>query len=98
MDNFDTLKTLVNAAYAVYPDMRSHMGGIMSLCAGVLHTRSSKQKLNTKSSTEADLVGVSKYLPYHIWWVNFLEYQGYCTENKIICQDNQSAIKMEKNG
>ena len=94
----DTLETWVDAAYAVHPDMRSHTGGTMSFGTGVIHTKSSKQKLNTKSSTEAELVGVSKYLPYHIWLVNFLQYQGYDIKNKILYQDNQSAIRMEKNG
>ena len=94
----DTLETWVDAAYAVHPDMRSHTGGTMSFGTGVIHTRSSKQKLNTKSSTGAELVGVSEYLPYHIWLLNFLQHQGYNIKNKILYQDNQSAIKMEKNG
>ena len=94
----NTLKIWINAAYAVHSDMRSHTGGTMSFGIGVIHTQSSRQKLNTKSSTEAKLVGVSKYLPYHIWLVNFLEYQGYNIKNKVLYQDNQSAIRMEKNG
>jgi hypothetical protein len=40
-------------------------------------SKSSKQKLNTKSSTEPELVGASDYLPYPIWAKNFLEDQGY---------------------
>ena len=70
----------------------------MSFGVGVIHTKSSKQKLNTKSSTEAELVAVSEYLPYHIWVVNFMKSQGYNMNKKILYQDNQSAIKMEKNG
>ena len=70
----------------------------MSFGVGVMHTKSSKQKLNTKSSTEAELVTVSEYLPYHIWVVNFMKSQGYNMNKKILYQDNQSAIKMEKNG
>ena len=98
IDDMDTLETWVDAVYAVHPDRCSHTGGTMSFSTGVIHTKSSKQKLNTKSSTEAKLVGVSNYLPYHIWLVNFLEYQGYDIKNKILYQDNQSAIKMEKLG
>ena len=52
--------------------MRSHTGGIISLAWGALHTKSSKQKLNVKNSTEAELVGMSEYVPYNIWLVNFL--------------------------
>ena len=71
----------------------------MSLGHGVVHTKSSKQKLNTKSSTESELVGVSKYLPYHIYIANFLPEQGYELKENIFYQDNQSVImKMEING
>ena len=44
---------------------------------GVTHCRLSKQKLNTKSSTEAELVGASDYLPYNILYVMFMHDQGY---------------------
>ena len=70
----------------------------MSFGIGILHGKSSKQKLNTKSSTEAELVAVSDYIPYHIWMINFLKHQGYKIKKKILYQDNQSTIKMEVNG
>ena len=69
----------------------------MSMGYGTLHTKSSRQKLNTKSSTEAELVGVSEYLPYNLWMNNFLKSQGYDLSKNVIYQDNQSAIRMEKN-
>ena len=70
----------------------------MSFGWGLIHGRSSKQKLNTKSSTEAELVGVSEYLPYNIWLINFMKEQGYSIQSNVLYQDNESAIKMEKNG
>ena len=70
----------------------------MSFGHGVFACKSSKQKLNTKSSTEAELVGASDYLPNTIWTKHFLEGQGYKLESNIFSQDNQSAIKLEKNG
>ena len=93
-----TLLTWIDAAYAVHPDMRGQTGGTMSLGTGVVHGRSSKQKLNAKSSTEAEIIGVSEYLPFHIWAVNFLNEQGYNIDRKLLYQDNQSAIRLEKNG
>ena len=92
------LHTWVDAAFAVHPNMRSHTGGTMSLGTGILHSRSAKQKLNTKSSTEAELVGVSEYLPYNIWLSHFMRKQGYEFKNNTLYQDNQSAIRMEVNG
>lgn len=60
--------------------------------------KSSKQKLNTKSSTEAEVVGASDYLPKTIWIKYFLEAQGYTITESLFEQDNESAIRLEKNG
>ena len=90
--------TLIDAAYAVYPDMKSQTGGCMSYSVGILHDKVVKQKLNTKSSTEAEIVGMSDYLPYNIWMLYFLEHQGYKIMKNVVYQDNQSAIRMKKNG
>ena len=97
-DSLDILYMWVDASYAVHPNMRSHTGGALLFGTGILHGKSSKQKLNTKSSTEAELVAVSDYIPYHIWMIIFLRYQGYEVKKKVLYQDNQSAIKMETNG
>jgi hypothetical protein len=48
----------VDASLAVYLNMRGHTGGALTLGHGFLITSSSKQKLNTRSSTESELVGV----------------------------------------
>ena len=70
----------------------------MSMGVGTFHARLSKQKLNMKSSTETELVGVSEYLPFNIWAVNFLRAQGYEIIKNVLYQDNQGAMLMEKNG
>ena len=55
------------------------------------------KKMNTKSSTETELVGVGKYLHFNIWAANFLQEQGYKLNVNILFQDNQGAMLMEKN-
>jgi hypothetical protein len=97
-DDLSALFTWIDAAYAVHPNMRSHTGGAMSMGTGVLHCKSSKQKLNTKSSTEAEVVGTSDYVPYSIHMAMFMKHQGYELKSNVLFQDNQSAIKMETNG
>ena len=92
------MKTWVDASYAVHPDMKSHTGGCMSFGIGVLLAMSAKQKLNTKSSTEAEVVGASDYLPNCIWTRMFMEAQGYKMKESTYYQDNMSAMKLEKNG
>ena len=68
--------TWINAVYAIHNDMHSQTGGVMSMGLGLLHSKSAKQRLNTKSSIEAELVGMSEYLPYNIWMLNFMQAQG----------------------
>ena len=97
-DSLDILHTWVDSSYATHQDMKSHTGGVMSFGRGVIHARSNKQKLNTKSSTEAEVVGVSDYLPFNIWVRMFMEDQGYKLKENILYQDNESAIKLESNG
>jgi len=91
-DSLNKLWTWVDASYAVHPDMKSHTGGIMSLYLGGIAQKSTKHKLNTKSSTEAELVQIV------LWVKMFMEAQGYKIEENIFEQDNESAIKLEKNG
>ena len=98
IDKLCILKTWVDAAFAVHDDMKSHTGSMITLGKGAFHASSKRQKLNTKSSTEAELVGAGDSLPQSIWTANFLEAQGYKVEESRFFQDNQSAMKMEKNG
>ena len=65
---------------------------------GIVHDKSSMQKINTKSSTEAELVGISEYIPYNLWLLHFLDAQGYGIKDNVVYQDNQSTIHMAKNG
>ena len=97
-DNLSSLLTSVDAAYTEHGDMRSHTGGTMSMGTGILHGKSQRQKLNTKSSIEAKVVGVSKYSPYNIHFSMFMVGQGYPITTNTLLQDNESAIKMEQNG
>ena len=92
------LHVWVDASHAVHANMIGNTGGTMSMGTGTLHNESSKQKLNTRSTTESEVVGVSEYLPYDIWQVNFFGAQGYHIKNNYIYQDNESAIRMERNG
>ena len=78
--------------------MRGHTGGAISFGVGIIHGKASKQKINVKSSTECELVGVSEYIPYSLWLGYFLEHQGYKLKSNLVHQDNQSAMRMEVNG
>jgi hypothetical protein len=55
-DSLHNMRWRVDASYTVHPDTRSHTGGAMSLSRGVIYGTSKRQKISTKSSTEAELV------------------------------------------
>ena len=76
--------------------MKSHTVAAMSLGKRVVYGTSTQQKLNTMSSTEAELVGVSDILPQVTRY--FLEAQGYGITDSIVNQDNESTIKLDDNG
>ena len=86
-----------DAAFAVHADMKSHTGNIQSFGRGAANTISQKQKLNTTSSTTAELVAANDSVPLALWTRSFLKEQGYQSETTIY-QDNTSAILLEKNG
>ena len=69
----------------------------MTLGKGAVQSISRKHKLNTRSSTEAELVGVDDAATMILWTRLFLEAQGYEIDKNIVYQDNKSAILLETN-
>ena len=57
-----------------------------------------KQKINTKNSTEAELVGVDDSLGYILWARYFMQDQGFDMEASLLYQDTISAMLLETNG
>ena len=49
------IKWWVDASYGTNPDMKSHTVTTVSLGKGAVYSTSTRQKLNTISSTEAEL-------------------------------------------
>ena len=88
----------IDAAYAVHKDFKSHTGGVITIGKGPVFARSSKQKLVSKSSTEAEIIGTSDHLSQVIWTRDFLLEQGYNVPAAVIKQDNQSAKHMMEAG
>jgi hypothetical protein len=98
----------VDASFAIHKDMRSHTGAVLSLGQGALMSMSIKQKINTKSSTEAELVGVDDAMNFVEWIQLFVQQQikeinDDSVLKKIGCetiiqQDNTSTIQLENNG
>ena len=91
------IKWYVDSSFEVHKEMRNHTGGLLTMATVGAYVRYSKQKTNTKSSTEANIFGVNNILTQVIWAQYFLKEQGYDIHDNVIYQDKHSAIKLEKN-
>ena len=94
-DNNGLLMWYVDASFAVHPNMRGHTGGGLTMGRGFPISVSTKQKLNTRSSTESELVGVDDMMPIICWTRYFLLSQGYGIIENLLLQDNKSSILLE---
>jgi hypothetical protein len=97
-ENLHVVKWYVDASFGVHTDFKSHTGGVMTFGEGAIQSISRKQKLNTRSSTEAELVGADDAATLILWTKLFLEEQGYDVKKNILYQDNKSTILLETNG
>ncbi len=94
-DNDGLSMWYVDASFAVHPIMHGHTGGGLTMGRGFPIWVSTKQKLNTRSSTESELVGVDDMMPIICWTRCFLLSQGYGIIENLLLQDNKSSILLE---
>ena len=88
--------------------MRSHIGAALTMGKGAMLSLSLKQKNNTKSLTEAELVGVDNAMNFVVRRKLFLDWQIQHHDNRmknkalgktiILLQDNTSTIQLERYG
>jgi hypothetical protein len=65
VDNGGMLMWYVDALFAVHPNISRHTSGGMTMGRDFPISVSTKQKLNTKSSTESELIGVDNMMPLY---------------------------------
>jgi hypothetical protein len=97
-DDTQTIKWYVDASFAVHKDYKSHTGVTMTLGEGVISSVSTKQEVMSRSSTEAELVGLDDVISKILWSKLFIVAQGYNVKTTIIYRDNTSAMKLKENG
>ncbi len=86
----------VGASFALHPNLHSHTGGGLTMGRRFPIVSSTKQKLNTISSTESELVSVDNMMPIIVWSCYFLMAQGYGVTQNVLLQDNKSSMLLEK--
>jgi hypothetical protein len=93
------VRCYIDAAYAVHQDAKSHTGCCVILGeSGSCYMKSAKQKIVTKSSTEAELVALSDSANVPIHMSRFLAAQGHDVPPAILYQDNKSAMALISKG
>ena len=97
-DDVLILKWWVGASYDMHNYFRIQNGSTVSLGKGFPYSKSSKQKLNRKISTEDEIVGLDYINPKILWTRYFMEAQGYHKMDNIVNQDNQTTRLLSRNG
>ena len=97
-DNKLSMFAYIDASYGVHADYKSHTGMVVGIGRGPMFAKSAKQRIVTKSSTEAELVGLSDGTSQVVWTRNFLIEQGYDLGPATVYQDNQSTMALVKAG
>ena len=67
VDNLNILKWWVDASYKMQPDCLSHTGAAMYLGWILVASMYKRKRLNSTSSTEAELVREDGVLPELLW-------------------------------
>ena len=88
----------IDVSFAVHNDYKSQSGVFITCGLGALYVKSTVPKLNTKSSSEAELVAASDGAGQILWTRDYLIYQGCDLGPAVLYQDNMSAITLIKRG
>jgi len=92
------LHIFIDASFATHDKMRSHSGSVVRIDHATLGCKSVKQKLNTKSSCESELVAVSDCIGEVIKFKHILTEIGFDVPAPILHQDNMSTIALLREG
>jgi hypothetical protein len=92
------LEGYIDASFGCHDDGKSHTGLIVVLAGCAVLCMSQKQKIVTKESTEAELVGLSDKLMAVVKCYDFLIAQGVDIPLPKIFQDNTSTISLVTKG
>ena len=88
------LKAYIDASYGNDTGGKSRTGVLLYMAGIGIAGWTAKQKLVTKSSTEAEIVALSDGLTHVLWAREFLLAQGHDVGAVAVYQDNQGVIKL----
>ena len=88
----------IDASFACHADGKGHTGLVVTVGGCTVLCMSSKQKLVTRDSTEAELVGLSDKLLSVVQCAEFMHAQGVAVGTAKVYQDNTSTITLVTKG
>jgi histone deacetylase 1/2 len=88
----------VDASYGITSECKGQTGIVITLGSGPIYVRSTKQKIVAKSSTEAEVIGVSDAFGEILWIRDFLTHLTNEERTAILYQDNTSSMHILNNG
>ena len=92
------INAYVDSSFGLYEDGKSVTGIVIRLGNAPIFVKSGKQKIVTRSSTEAELVGISDALSQILWCREYLLSFGLLLGPAMIFQDNMSTIFLANKG
>jgi hypothetical protein len=91
-------RCFIDASHAIHDDRTSRTGVVIVIAGAMVGAWSGKQKLVSKSSTEAELIALSDGLSHVLWASLWLQAQGHDVKPIVVYQDNESVLALMKAG
>ena len=91
------LEQYVDASFGLHHDGKSHTGSCIFWGNACISANSSKQKMVSRDSTDAELIGLSDKVADVEWATEFIRALGVELRSPIIYQDNQSCLELVYN-
>lgn len=93
-----SIEGLIDASFCVHEDGRSRTGLQICMAGCTVLAMTSKQKVTAKSSTEAEIIGLSDFSSEVMGLREFLLHQGYKMSATRVYQDNKGVMALIKSG
>lgn len=77
IDNFRNIQWCTDGTFTMHNNIKNNTGISMTMGKGPIYQSSQKQKLNSKRSTEAELIRVDNKMNQRVWTKHFLDAQEY---------------------
>ena len=72
IESMTVIKWFIDRSHNTHWDCKRHGSTMMVNGWGAISSYSQKKKVNTRSSTETELVSVDAYMPEVLWFIYFI--------------------------